>query len=90
MGRFHQGAFYLAHHLGIDVLPLVLYGTGMALPKHGRLLRRWPLHLEIGARISPEELASYGDTLRAQASFLRKSYVSRYSEIADRIERTRI
>ena len=90
VGRFHQGAFYLAHHLGIDVLPLVLYGTGMALPKHGRLLRRWPLHLEIGERISPEELASYGDTLRAQASFLRKSYVSRYSEIADRIERTRI
>ena len=86
IGRFHKGAFHIAHTLGIDVLPLVIYGSGKALPKKGRKLNRWPMHLEIDRRISPEELTSYGETLREQASYMRKYYIRRYNHIADRIE----
>lgn len=86
IGRFHKGAFYVAQELGIDILPLVLYGTGKALPKHGRLLNKWPAHLEIDSRISPEQMKNYGDTLQEQASAMRKYYKRRYKEIANRLE----
>ena len=86
IGRFHQGAFYLAETLNVDVLPLILYGSGKALPKHGRLMKRWPIHMEIDKRISPESMKQNGLTLREQASFMRKYYKDRYAQIANRIE----
>lgn len=85
IGRFHQGAFYLAQTLDVDVLPLVLYGSGKALPKHGRMLAKWPMHMEIDSRISPERLRQEG-TLRQQASYMRQYYKDRYAQLANRIE----
>jgi hypothetical protein len=70
----------------VDVIPLILYGTGKALPKHGRLLNKWPAHLEIDKRISPSEMKMYGETLQQQAAAMRKYYQKRYSEIANKIE----
>lgn len=81
IGRFHQGAFYLADQLNVDILPVILHGAGKALPKHGRLLNRGPIRLEIDERITPEEMEAHGDTYIAQASYLRKYYISRYAEI---------
>lgn len=86
IGRFHKGAFYVAQELGVDILPLVLYGTGKALPKHGRLLNKWPAHLEIDARITPAQMKHFGQTLQEQASSMRKYYKRRYTEIANRVE----
>lgn len=86
IGRFHQGAFLLARELGIDILPIILYGAGRLLPKHGRYLRRSPVRLEIDRRISPAELASGCPTLKEQVSKMRRYYQERYSEIADRLE----
>lgn len=86
IGRFHQGAFYLAEKLNLDILPVILYGSGKALPKHGRKLNKWNMHLEIDERITPEQMKEYGESTREQASALRKYYKKRYREIADRIE----
>lgn len=86
IGRFHQGAFHLAQTLNIDILPLVLYGSGKALPKKSKLLNKWPMHMEIDPRISPEELRTKGETLKEQASFMRQYYKERYNQIANRIE----
>ena len=88
IGRFHQGAFYLSETFDADNLPVVLYGAGKALPKHGRILHRWPVRLEIDGRISQEELKRNGETLKSQASYLRKYYIARYAEIADQVEQT--
>lgn len=86
IGRFHQGAFHIAQTLDIDILPTVLYGSGKALPKKGRKLNRWPMHLEIDRRISPSELRTMGETTREQASQMRRYYKERYTETADKIE----
>lgn len=86
IGRFRKGAFHIAHELNIDIVPLIIYGSGKVLPKRGRLLRSWPMHLEIGKRISPAELRTYGETLLEQASYMRKYYKRRYIEIANKIE----
>lgn len=88
IGRFHQGAFYLAQALDIDILPVVLYGAGRALPKHGRILRRWTMRLETDRRISPEEMRNISDGYAGQASYMRSYFGRRYSEIADKIEQT--
>ena len=80
IGRFHQGAFYLADLLDLDILPVVLYGAGKALPKHGRLLNPGPIRLEIDSRITPEEMRQHGDTYKSQASYLRSYYISRYED----------
>jgi len=86
MGRFHQGAFHLAQEMGLDVVPFVLYGPGRVLPKHGRMLQRWPMHLEIEKRLSPAELREIGETTREQASYMRKFYTQRYTELANKFE----
>ena len=86
IGRFHQGAFYLADQLQVDILPLILYGAGKALPKHGRLLNRGPIRMEIDERITQEEMKNHGDTYKSQASYLRKYYISRYEEVAGPFE----
>lgn len=86
IGRFHQGAFYLADQLNIEVLPLILYGSGRALPKHKFLLRKWPMHLVFDPRIAPETLKQYGRTYFKQASCMRRYYLKRYAEIANKIE----
>lgn len=87
MGRFRQGAFHVAQTLGVDIIPMVVYGTGHVLPKHGRMMNKWPIHVEIDGRISPERMqAEFGQTPREQAMAMRKYYKRRYSEISDRIE----
>lgn len=86
VGHFHQGAFYLAEQLRADILPIISYGAGRVLPRKGRILHKWPIHVEIDQRINPDELLSYGKKPRAQASGLRKYYEERYSEIANRVE----
>lgn len=86
IGRFHQGAFYLANQLKTDILPIVSYGAGKVLPKRGKLLRKGPIRIEIDQRIAPEEMQSHGSTLREQASNMRKYYMQRYTEIANRLE----
>ena len=86
IGRFHQGAFHIAHTLGLDIVPLVLYGAGKALPKKDMHLTKWPIRIEIDKRITPSEFNTFGDTLKQQASYMRQYYKKRYWEIANKIE----
>lgn len=85
IGRFHQGAFHIAEQLGLDVIPMYLYGPGRILPKKTHLLRKGPIYIEVGAPITQAYLKSIGDA-RAQASHLRKHYKIKYEQIANRIE----
>lgn len=44
--RFHKGAFYLAGKLGLDILPVCLYGNGMISSK------RQPIYIKHGLVVS--------------------------------------
>lgn len=85
IGRFHQGAFHIAEQLGLDVIPMYLYGPGRILPKKTHLLRKGPIYIEVGAPITQDYLKSIGDE-RVQASHLRKHYKKKYEQIANHIE----
>jgi 1-acyl-sn-glycerol-3-phosphate acyltransferase len=85
IGRFHQGAFYVAEQLGLDIIPMCLYGPGKILPKKTYHLQKGPIYIEINSPITQEELKGMGDT-KAQASHMRKMYIERYEQIANKIE----
>lgn len=85
IARFHRGAFHIAEQLGLDVLPMYLYGTGRVLPKGGLYLRKGPVCLEVGTAFSREQLQAMGDTLQ-QARTLRSHYAEHYQQMANKIE----
>lgn len=86
IGRFHQGAFYIAELLGLDIIPMYLYGPGKILPKKTHHLRKGPLYIEVGDPITRQELEQMGDA-KKQASLMRKHYKKKYESIANIIER---
>lgn len=51
MKRFHKGAFFLAEELGIDLLPIVLNGTGYTMSKGDFILKDGTVTIDIQARI---------------------------------------
>ncbi len=85
IGKFHSGAFYFAEEMNLDLLPVVVYGTGMVLPKHARLLRKGRIHVRVDSPVRRSELASMPD-IREQVSFFREYYRRRYSEIKNSID----
>jgi 1-acyl-sn-glycerol-3-phosphate acyltransferase len=46
IGRFHKGAFHLAAQLGLDIVPVVLYGNGLVSSK------RQPFYIKKGMLVS--------------------------------------
>ena len=85
IGRFHQGAFYIAEQLGLDILPMYLYGPGRILPKKTYHLRKGPISIEVGDPITQLKLWEMGDC-KSQASKMRKHYINKYESIANQIE----
>jgi 1-acyl-sn-glycerol-3-phosphate acyltransferase len=85
IGRFHQGAFHIAEQLGLDIVPMYLYGPGRILPKKTYHLRKGPIYVEVGDSITNAQLKAMGDTKR-QASQMRRHYIEKYEQIANQIE----
>jgi len=53
MKRFHKGAFYLAEKLNVDVLPIVIHGSGYTMTKNDFLLKDGTITLKFMPRIKP-------------------------------------
>ena len=87
IGRFHQGAFYLAQQLGVEVLPMYIYGPGKVLRKKSYHLNKGVIYVEIGQPLTPAQLAEMGD-LRHQASTMRHRYIKKYEQISNELEQS--
>lgn len=85
IGRFHQGAFYLAQQLGLEVLPMYLYGPGKVLPKKTYHLNKGPIYIEVDEPVTQEQLQALGD-LKQQTSYWRRHYITKYADICNQIE----
>lgn len=85
VGRFHKGAFSLAEELGLDIVPVLLYGTGMLCSK------RQPFHIrkgDYGARILPRITAAdpafgtgYRERTKAVSRHFRAAYEAWCAEL---------
>lgn len=81
--RFHQGAFYLAHELGADIVPIVLHGVGHFFPKREFLLRKGSVTVKILKRITPDK---FSPDARATARMVRALYEETYNKMRDELE----
>ncbi len=84
--RFHKGAFLLARELGLDILPMCLYGTGKVLPKKCRHLNPGVIAIEVGKPVPLDALGKAG-ILRSQTSEMHRRYVEKYAEMCDNEEK---
>ncbi len=75
--RFHKGAFFLAEQLKIDILPVLIHGTGECIKKHELLLRAGHIVVTIGERTRPwEEGKTYSEASKESCRFFRREYTA--------------
>ncbi len=79
IGRFHKGAFYLAHKVGVDVLPVTIHGLYEALPKEQFTLNRSRVTVEIGERFKVES-----DDYLAHSKEARRKMRQTYNELKEK------
>jgi 1-acyl-sn-glycerol-3-phosphate acyltransferase len=78
--RFHKGAFYYAQEFNLEILPIILHGTGDCIPKGEPFLKSGRISVNIQKRIKPE---AYGKELRRQAKNIRKLMQEQYHQIKE-------
>ncbi|MBO0591069.1 MMPL family transporter [Cellulophaga sp. E16_2] len=54
--RFHKGAFYLAEHFNLDLIPVLIHGNSEVIPKGESMIRNGHITLKIIERITPNDL----------------------------------
>jgi 1-acyl-sn-glycerol-3-phosphate acyltransferase len=84
--RFHKGAFQLAQALNVDIMPVFIHGASHVMPKKDFVLREGQLYVEIGQRMSAEEVSAI--EARALATQFRTYYIEHFEEIRRQNEDT--
>lgn len=75
--RFHRGAFYLAEKLHLDILPVVVFGSGEFLGKNAIWGRPSPLIMKILKRVSADDTSfgtKWSERTRAFRKLIREEY----------------
>lgn len=83
--RFHKGAFYIAEKLGLDILPVILHGTGYTKSKGDLLLKDGTTTVEFKQRITPDN-KSYGNTYSERTKAIHRYIKNEYEGIRKRVE----
>jgi 2-polyprenyl-3-methyl-5-hydroxy-6-metoxy-1,4-benzoquinol methylase len=85
--RFHKGAFYLAEKLNLDILPVVLHGTGYCMTKGEFLLKNGLMTIKILERIKPDNKI-YGEGYAEKTTNIAKFFKQEYVKLAQETENT--
>ncbi|WP_367915431.1 1-acyl-sn-glycerol-3-phosphate acyltransferase [Leadbetterella sp. DM7] len=83
--RFHKGAFYLAEHFGMDILPVLIHGGADVFPKGDFFIRKYGITLKILERISPENRA-FGEGYRERTKGVSRYFKEEYSRLRQELE----
>jgi uncharacterized protein len=68
--RFHKGAFYLAQELGIDILPVIIHGSGSIMTKGEYFLKHGGVTIKFLPRISIDD-ERFGESLLEKSRAIR-------------------
>lgn len=83
--RFHKGAFYLADHFGMDILPILIHGGSDVLPKGDFFIRKYRLTLKFLERISPQD-RSFGQDYRERTKAISRYFKEEYDRLREELE----
>ena len=78
--RFHKGAFYLADKLNLEILPVIIHGSGHCLTRGEVFLRSGRITVKIYDRIKLKD-GKIGDTYLLQAKSIAKFYRKEYDKL---------
>lgn len=83
--RFHKGAFYLAKELDIDILPVIIHGSGSIMTKGEYFLKQGSVTIKLLPRISPDD-KRFGESLLERSRAIRRYIADEYRKVAETIE----
>ncbi|MEO8583985.1 MAG: 1-acyl-sn-glycerol-3-phosphate acyltransferase [Flavitalea sp.] len=87
MKRFHKGAFYLAENLNIDVLPIVIHGTGYTMTKNDFLLKNGKITLQFLPRIEQAD-ERFGKGYSERTKIIGRYFKEQLLKLKDKTEQT--
>jgi 1-acyl-sn-glycerol-3-phosphate acyltransferase len=83
--RFHKGAFYLAEKLKLDILPIIIHGSGYTMTKQDFLLKDGRITLKILPRIKPSD-PDYGNSYAERAKWIGRYFREQYKQFSQQVE----
>jgi 1-acyl-sn-glycerol-3-phosphate acyltransferase len=86
IGRFHKGAFFLAERLQLDLLPILIHGSGYTMTKSDFLLKDGTITVKFLPRIKADD-ASFGNGYAERAKMIGRYFREEYGQLRDAIER---
>lgn len=85
LGRFHKGAFFLAEKLHLDLLPLVLHGTGYVMSKGDFMVKDGTLTVQFLPRIHPDD-PRWGQGYAERTKAVGRYFRAQYGELKTKVE----
>lgn len=85
IGRFKKGAFFLAEKLGLDILPIVLHGTGECIRKNDFLVNSTTVTIKALPRIRPTD-QEWGTTYSERTKSISKYFKVEYQKVRAWVE----
>ena len=85
--RFHKGAFFLAEKLHLDIVPLLLHGTGDTMGKGDFMLFNGRKTMKFLPRISPDD-KSFGEGYAERTKKISHYFKVEYEKLRREIETT--
>lgn len=83
--RYHKGAFYLAHELGIDILPVIIHGMNNIMPLYSFTAHPGRLTVCIEQRITLSD-ALRGETYAETTRLVHRFFIERYEHLCKELE----
>jgi len=80
--RFHRGAFYIAEKLQVDILPILIFGSGDFLRKGNFWGKPSRLFMKILPRITPRD-SRFGETYSQRTKQVRAYYREEYRNLKE-------
>ena len=85
MKRFHKGAFFLAENLKLDILPIIIHGTGYTMTKNDFLLKDGVVSLKYLPRIRVGD-KTFGEGYSERAKRIGRYFRDEFASLRRQIE----
>jgi uncharacterized protein len=86
--RFHKGAFFIAEKLDLDILPILIHGTGYTMSKSDFLLKDGYITIKYLPRVKAGDLF-YGVDYAERAKFMGRYFRQQYEKMKGELEQPR-
>jgi 1-acyl-sn-glycerol-3-phosphate acyltransferase len=83
--RFHKGAFYLAEQLNIDILPILIHGTGYTMTKGDFLLKDGQITIKYLPRIKQSD-TKFGIGYSEKTKLIGRYFKDEFKQLSIAIE----